>query len=104
MLRSLSLVALALCACNAGRWAGTTNVQVAVNRSGQGAIYKGLAISSAGDRLYATDFANGHVDFCGNGSQGGSRRGCAQAERAWTAPTARSTSSGELKMLAERRA
>jgi uncharacterized protein (TIGR03118 family) len=33
---------------------------VAVDRSGAGAIYKGLAIS--GGRLYATDFHNGRVD------------------------------------------
>jgi uncharacterized protein (TIGR03118 family) len=37
-----------------------TTAQVAVDRSGQDAIYKGLAI--AGDRLYATDFHNGRVD------------------------------------------
>jgi uncharacterized protein (TIGR03118 family) len=42
---------------------------VVVNRSSEGAIYKGLAIAStaAGDRLYATDFHNGRVDvFDGN--------------------------------------
>jgi len=35
-----------------------------VDRSGQGAIYKGLAIASTakGDRLYATDFHNARVD------------------------------------------
>jgi uncharacterized protein (TIGR03118 family) len=33
---------------------------VTVDRSGAGAIYKGLALS--GDRLYATDFHNGRVD------------------------------------------
>jgi len=35
---------------------------VAVNRSGAGAIYKGLAISTSAGRLYATDFHNGAVD------------------------------------------
>src|SRR5215813_993317 len=44
-------------------WAGTTNMQVPVDRSTEGAIYKGLAISSTNDRLYATDFANGRVDM-----------------------------------------
>jgi uncharacterized protein (TIGR03118 family) len=33
---------------------------LATDRSGAGAVYKGLAIS--GDRLYATDFHNGRVD------------------------------------------
>ncbi len=44
--------------------APSTASQVAVDRSGQGAIYKGLAIAStpAGDFLYATDFHNGRVD------------------------------------------
>jgi uncharacterized protein (TIGR03118 family) len=37
-----------------------TTAQVAVDRSSEGAIFKGLAI--AGDRLYATDFHNGKVD------------------------------------------
>jgi uncharacterized protein (TIGR03118 family) len=42
-----------------------TQAQVAVDNSGAGAIYKGLAI--AGDLLYATDFHNGRVDvFDGN--------------------------------------
>jgi uncharacterized protein (TIGR03118 family) len=38
--------------------------QLAVDGSGEGAIYKGLAIAStpAGDRLYATDFHNARVD------------------------------------------
>ncbi len=38
--------------------------QVAVDHSGIGAVYKGLAIAStsAGDRLYATDFHNDRVD------------------------------------------
>jgi uncharacterized protein (TIGR03118 family) len=42
---------------------------VVVDRSGEGANYKGLAIAStyAGDRLYATDFHNARVDvFDGN--------------------------------------
>jgi uncharacterized protein (TIGR03118 family) len=41
-----------------------TQAQVAVDHSGMGAVYKGLAIAStpAGDFLYATDFHNGHVD------------------------------------------
>jgi uncharacterized protein (TIGR03118 family) len=38
--------------------------QVAVDHSSMGAVYKGLAIAStsAGDRLYATDFHNDRVD------------------------------------------
>jgi uncharacterized protein (TIGR03118 family) len=47
----------------------STHSFVVVNRSSEGAIYKGLAIAStpAGDRLYATDFHNGQVDvFNGN--------------------------------------
>jgi uncharacterized protein (TIGR03118 family) len=42
----------------------STHSFVVVNRSSEGAIYKGLAIAStaAGDRLYATDFHNGQVD------------------------------------------
>jgi len=45
-------------------WAATTNARVAIDRSAQGAVYKGLAIgvTAAGDRLYATDFANARVD------------------------------------------
>jgi uncharacterized protein (TIGR03118 family) len=49
-------------------WAGTsvsgTEAQVAVDRSGAGTVYKGLAIAStpAGDRLYATDFHHARVD------------------------------------------
>ena len=35
---------------------------VAVDSSPWGAVYKGLAISPTGDRLYATDFHNGRVD------------------------------------------
>jgi uncharacterized protein (TIGR03118 family) len=44
-------------------WSPTVNAAAAVtgaNRSGAGAIYKGLAIAS--DKLYATDFHNGRVD------------------------------------------
>jgi uncharacterized protein (TIGR03118 family) len=44
-------------------WSPTVNGTVAVvgaDRSGVGAIYKGLAI--ANDKLYATDFHNGRVD------------------------------------------
>ena len=37
-----------------------TTAQVAVDRSGEDAVFKGLAI--AGDLLYATDFHNGRVD------------------------------------------
>ena len=40
----------------------TDHAVVAVDRSGDGALYKGLAISSAADRIYAADFHNGHVD------------------------------------------
>src|SRR5438105_7359192 len=46
--------------------------QVAVDHSGLGAVYKGLAIASTptGDFLYATDFHNGRVDvFDGNFQQ-----------------------------------
>jgi uncharacterized protein (TIGR03118 family) len=39
-----------------------TKAHVAVDHSGMGAVYKGLAISSAQDMLYATDFHNGRVD------------------------------------------
>jgi uncharacterized protein (TIGR03118 family) len=44
--------------------APSTRSFVVVNRSGMGAIYKGLAIASTshGDRLYATDFHNARVD------------------------------------------
>jgi uncharacterized protein (TIGR03118 family) len=44
-------------------WSPTVNANTAVmgaDRSGSGAIYKGLAI--ANDKLYATDFHNGRVD------------------------------------------
>jgi uncharacterized protein (TIGR03118 family) len=47
----------------------STHSFIVVNRSSEGAIYKGLAIAStgAGDRLYATDFHNARVDvFNGN--------------------------------------
>jgi uncharacterized protein (TIGR03118 family) len=44
-----------------------TDAQVAVDNTGAGAIYKGLAISSAGDMLYAADFHNARVDVF-NGS------------------------------------
>src|SRR5436309_13431151 len=37
-----------------------TTAQVVADKSGEGAVFKGLAI--AGDRLYATDFHNGKVD------------------------------------------
>jgi uncharacterized protein (TIGR03118 family) len=42
----------------------STRSFIVVNRSSEGAIYKGLAIAStaAGERLYATDFHNGRVD------------------------------------------
>ena len=46
-------------------WApGSAAATVMVDRSGSGAVYKGLAIATtaAGPRLYATDFVNGHVD------------------------------------------
>jgi uncharacterized protein (TIGR03118 family) len=37
-----------------------TTAQVVADKTGEGAVFKGLAI--AGDRLYATDFHNGKVD------------------------------------------
>jgi uncharacterized protein (TIGR03118 family) len=42
-----------------------TQALTGIDRSGVGAIYKGLAIAStaAGDRLFATDFHNGRVDI-----------------------------------------
>ncbi|MFL5797674.1 MAG: TIGR03118 family protein [Actinomycetota bacterium] len=42
----------------------STQTEVGKDRSGVGAIYKGLAIASTpdGDRLYAADFHNGRVD------------------------------------------
>ncbi len=42
----------------------STQAQPAADRSGVGAVYKGLAIGSSGGRnyLYATDFHNGRVD------------------------------------------
>jgi uncharacterized protein (TIGR03118 family) len=43
-----------------------TDAQVAVDKSGAGAVFKGLAIAGT-DRLYATDFHNARVDvFDGN--------------------------------------
>ena len=44
-------------------WAGSfgTTAQTAFTSS-NGSVYKGLAISSAADMLYAADFHNGHVD------------------------------------------
>jgi len=43
---------------------GFTAAEIKVNRSAEGAIYKGLAIATtdAGPRLFATDFHNGRVD------------------------------------------
>src|SRR5438309_2557554 len=46
-------------------WPGSGNQTVVLaDRSGVGAIYKGLALATttAGDRFYATDFHNGRVD------------------------------------------
>jgi uncharacterized protein (TIGR03118 family) len=45
----------------------STHAQLAVDRSGVGAIYKGLAIGHSGglDYLYATDFHNGRIDVFG---------------------------------------
>ncbi|WP_211233007.1 TIGR03118 family protein [Solirubrobacter soli] len=45
-------------------WNGGTAATVEVDRSPQGAVYKGLAIAStpSGPRIYATDFHNGAVD------------------------------------------
>ena len=42
----------------------TTHAIIAVNRSAQHAVYKGVALggNGAGHLLYATDFHNGHVD------------------------------------------
>jgi uncharacterized protein (TIGR03118 family) len=40
----------------------TNDTVVLADRSTEGASYKGLAISPTGDRFYATDFHNGHVD------------------------------------------
>ena len=44
--------------------AGSTTAFVVKDRSGVGAVYKGLAIGSVGDApyLYATDFVNGRID------------------------------------------
>jgi uncharacterized protein (TIGR03118 family) len=43
-------------------WSGSTGTQVGADRSGAGAIYKGLAIAANPDRLYAADFHNARVD------------------------------------------
>jgi uncharacterized protein (TIGR03118 family) len=43
-------------------WSSATGVQVGADRSGAGAIYKGLAIAANPDRLYAADFHNARVD------------------------------------------
>ncbi len=50
--------------------------QVAVDRSGDGAIFKGLALAhtDAGDRLYATDFHNNRVLVFDGGFQDETRR------------------------------
>lgn len=47
--------------------AGSTMAIVVADRSGAGAVYKGLAIGSVGGAhfVYATDFVNGHVDVFG---------------------------------------
>jgi uncharacterized protein (TIGR03118 family) len=42
-------------------WQGGTTAAVQADSSASGAVYKGLAI--AGNRIYATDFANGKVDI-----------------------------------------
>jgi uncharacterized protein (TIGR03118 family) len=41
---------------------GMTEAATVADRSGVGAIYKGLAIAAGPDRLYATDFHNARVD------------------------------------------
>ena len=41
---------------------GMTEAATVADRSGEGAIYKGLAIAANPDRLYATDFHNARVD------------------------------------------
>jgi uncharacterized protein (TIGR03118 family) len=43
-------------------WSGATGTLVGADRSGAGAIYKGLAIAANPDRLYAADFHNARVD------------------------------------------
>src|SRR5207237_9506912 len=52
-----------------------TTAQVAVDRSGEDAVFKGLAI--AGDRLDATDFHNGKVDVLDGGRGGAAVAGAA---------------------------
>jgi uncharacterized protein (TIGR03118 family) len=48
-------------------WSAATQTQVGADRSGSGAIYKGLAIGANPDRLYATDFRNARVDVFDGG-------------------------------------
>jgi len=48
-------------------WSPATQTQVGADRSGSGAIYKGLAIGANPDRLYATDFRNARVDVFDGG-------------------------------------
>lgn len=45
-------------------WSSGTNAAIAVNNSGSGAVYKGVALSSAGGNnyLYVANFNNGTVD------------------------------------------
>jgi uncharacterized protein (TIGR03118 family) len=46
-----------------GSW--STSSEIAVDRSGEGAVFRGLALATPADgstRLYATDFHNGRVD------------------------------------------
>ncbi len=45
--------------------AAGTAAQLMVDRSATGAVYKGIAMASTGgaNRLYATDFHNGHIDM-----------------------------------------
>ena len=49
-------------------WSGGTQAFVAVDSSGAGAVYKGIALSGSGtgQQLYATDFHNGHIDVFDN--------------------------------------
>jgi uncharacterized protein (TIGR03118 family) len=46
---------------------GMTEAAAVADRSGAGAIYKGLAIAADPDRLYATDFHNARVDVFDGG-------------------------------------
>lgn len=50
-------------------WAGGSAATLAVDNSGSGAVYKGLAMatSAAGDRLYATNFRAARVDVFNSG-------------------------------------